>query len=139
MVSRTLYVEMSGTPDRKGKPLMATGKKDFKAIADGVNEGLSGLSKVAGETLSAFSSLSKAANGDGAIDHKTKELIALAIGVAKQCDACIGFHTKTLKKLGATDEEVADALGVCVYMGGGPSLMYAADAWTAWTQLKDAG
>ncbi|WP_084418230.1 carboxymuconolactone decarboxylase family protein [Henriciella litoralis] len=118
---------------------MATGKKDYAAITDGVNEGLSGLSKVAGGTLSAFSSLSKAANADGAIDHKTKELIALAIGVAKQCDACIGFHTKALKKLGASDEEVADALGVCVYMGGGPSLMYAADAWTAWTQLKDAG
>ncbi|RIJ16101.1 carboxymuconolactone decarboxylase family protein [Henriciella mobilis] len=116
---------------------MATGKKDFKAITDGVNEGLAGLRDMAGDTLSAFSGLSKAANADGAIDHKTKELIALAIGVAKQCDACIGFHTKALKKLGASDQEVADTLGVCVYMGGGPSLMYAADAWTAWTQLKD--
>ncbi|WP_300390259.1 carboxymuconolactone decarboxylase family protein [Henriciella sp.] len=115
---------------------MATAKKDYAAITDGVNEGLAGLREKAGDTLAAFGGLSKAANGDGAIDHKTKELIALAIGVAKQCDACIGFHTKTLKKLGATDEEVADTLGVCVYMGGGPSLMYAADAWTAWTQLK---
>ena len=66
--------------------------------------------------------------------EETKELIALAIGVAKQCDACIGFHTQALRKLGATDEEVSEMLGVSVYMGGGPSLMYAADAWTAWQQ-----
>ena len=65
------------------------------------------------------------------------ERVLLAIGVAKQCDACIGFHTKALKRLGATDEEVSEALGVTVYMGGGPSLMYAADAWNAWLALKD--
>ncbi len=117
---------------------MASGPKDYAAITGGVNQGLAGLREKAGDTLAAFSNLSKAANSEGAIDHKTKELIALAIGVAKQCDACIGFHTKALKKLEATDEEVAEALGVCVYMGGGPSLMYAADAWTAWTQLKES-
>ena len=66
-----------------------------------------------------------------------KELIALSIGVATHCDGCIGFHTKALKRLGATDEEVSEALGVTVYMGGGPSLMYAADAWNAWQALKE--
>ena len=117
---------------------MATGKKDFTAITAGVDEGLDGLRKMSGETVAAFGNLSKAANADGALDHKTKELIALGIAVAKQCDACIGFHTQSLKKLGASDEDVAETLNVCIYMGGGPSLMYAADAWTAWTQLKES-
>ena len=62
---------------------------------------------------------------------------AMLLWVATHCDGCIGFHTKALKRLGATDEEVSEALGVTVYMGGGPSLMYAADAWNAWQALKE--
>lgn len=118
---------------------MADGVKDYGAITGAINSGISGLRGTgAKETLNHFSAMSKAALADGALDTKTKELIALAIGVAKQCDGCIGFHTKALKRLGATDEEVAETLGMTVYMGGGPSLMYAGDAWTAWEALKDA-
>ena len=73
---------------------------------------------------------------DGALDKKTKELIALALGVAARCDGCIGFHTEALVKLGATREEVEEALGMAVYMGGGPSLMYAADAIAAYEQFQ---
>ena len=113
---------------------MAGGPKDYKAITSAVNDGISGLREHDGEVLKAFGGLSKAAMTDGALDRKTKELIALAIGVAKQCDACIGFHTQALRKLGASDGEVSEMLGVSVYMGGVHSLMYAADAWTAWPQ-----
>ena len=66
---------------------------------------------------------------------KTKELIALALGVAAHCDGCLGFHTRTLVKLGATREEIAETLGMAIYMGGGPSLMYAADAMRAFDQF----
>ena len=116
---------------------MGSGVKDFSAITSAINGGISGLQSEVGGVLAGFSALSKAATADGALDKKTKELIALAIGVAKQCDGCIGFHTKALAQLGATDAEVAETLGMTVYMGGGPSLMYAADAWTAWQQFKD--
>ncbi len=116
---------------------MADAPKDFDAITRSINEGLAGLREPAGDTLQAFSALASAATADGALDKKMKELIALAIGVAKQCDGCIGFHVKALARLGASDAEIADALSMTVYMGGGPSLMYAADAWTAWQQAKD--
>ena len=66
---------------------------------------------------------------------KTKELIALAIGVAVRCDGCIGFHAKACLELGATREEVAETLAMTVYMGGGPNLMYAADALRAYDQF----
>ncbi|MHC2349153.1 AhpD family alkylhydroperoxidase [Bradyrhizobium barranii subsp. barranii] len=66
---------------------------------------------------------------------RPKELIALALGVASHCDGCIGFHTEALVKLGATREEIEEALGMAVYMGGGPSLMYAADAIAAYEQF----
>ena len=115
---------------------MADKAKDFEAITTGINEGLAGLRGPAADTLQAFSGLAKAATADGALDKKTKELIALAIGVAKQCDGCIGFHTKALAKLGASDEEIAESLSMTVYMGGGPALMYAADAWSAWKQVS---
>ena len=117
---------------------MGTGTKDYGAITGAINEGIKGLRDTSAvETLNQFSGMAKAALADGALDKKMKELLALAIGVSKQCDGCIGFHTKALKRLGATDAEVAETLAMVVYMGGGPGLMYAGDAWTAWQALKD--
>ncbi|MDP3615359.1 MAG: carboxymuconolactone decarboxylase family protein, partial [Rubrivivax sp.] len=69
---------------------------------------------------------------------KTKELIALALSVAVRCDPCIGFHTQALVKLGASRQEVDETLGVAIYMGGGPSLMYAASAVKAFDEAAGA-
>jgi AhpD family alkylhydroperoxidase len=88
------------------------------------------------DTMKGFAVLAQAATRDGVLDKKTKELIALALGVAAHCDGCIGFHTEALVKLGATREEVEETLGMAVYMGGGPSLMYAADAIAAYEQFQ---
>jgi AhpD family alkylhydroperoxidase len=66
-------------------------------------------------------------------DKKTKELVALALGVAAHCDCYIGFHTEALVRLGPTREEVEETL----YMGGGPSLMYAADAIAAFEEFQE--
>ena len=115
---------------------MSADHKDYAAITAGINSGLSGLRKEIAETLTSFSQMARAATAEGELSKKTKELIALAIGVATHCDGCIGFHTQALARLGATDGEVAETLGMAVYMGGGPSLMYAADAWTAWQQVS---
>jgi AhpD family alkylhydroperoxidase len=72
------------------------------------------------------------------LDAKTKEYIALALGVAAHCDACIGFHVKALIRLGVARAELEEALGMAVYMGGGPSFMYAADALAAFEQFSGA-
>jgi AhpD family alkylhydroperoxidase len=63
---------------------------------------------------------------------------ALALSVAARCDPCIGFHAKALARLGATRREVDETLGVAVYMGGGPSLMYAASATAAFDEFAGA-
>jgi AhpD family alkylhydroperoxidase len=86
--------------------------------------------------MKAFSDLAAAATQPGALDKKTKELIALALGVAARCDGCLGFHTQSLVKLGATRQELIETLGMAIYMGGGPSLMYAADALAAFEQAS---
>ena len=62
-------------------------------------------------------------------------MIAIALSVAVRCDPCIGFHTKALVRLGATRQELDETLAVATYMGGGPSLMYAANAVAAFDQV----
>lgn len=88
------------------------------------------------EVMTAFQGLAAAATKDGALDRKTKEFIALAIGVTAHCDGCVGFHAKALSGLGATREELSEILGMAVYMGGGPSLMYAAEALAAFDEFN---
>ena len=86
--------------------------------------------------MKSFAELGRAATTSGALDRKTKELIALALSVAVRCDPCIGFHMQTLVKLGVTRQEVDETLGVATYMGGGPSLMYAASAIAAFDEFN---
>jgi AhpD family alkylhydroperoxidase len=87
--------------------------------------------------MKAFGALAMAA-APKALDAKTKELIALAIGVATRCDDCIAFHTKAAVDHGATREEVVETLGMAIYMGAGPSAMYASHALAAFTQFQAA-
>ena len=88
--------------------------------------------------MKAFSGLAQAASAPQAIDIKTKELIALAISVAIRCDDCIGFHVKAALDHGATREEIVETLGMAIYMGAGPSVMYATHALEAYEQFKPA-
>jgi AhpD family alkylhydroperoxidase len=106
----------------------------YRGLTQAVSSHLAGLRNSTPEVMKAFSDLGRAATAKGALDAKTKELIALALSVAARCDPCIGFHTQALAKLGATRQEVDEALGVAVYMGGGPSLMYAASAIAAFDE-----
>jgi AhpD family alkylhydroperoxidase len=88
--------------------------------------------------MKGFGEWSKTSMAAGVLSEKTKELIALALGVAAHCDGCLAFHAKALVRLGATKAEVEEALAVAVYMGGGPSLMYSANAMTAFAEFKEA-
>lgn len=107
----------------------------FRELTQGVSAGLASLRGSVPEVMKSFGELGRAATTGGVLDRKTKELIALALSVAARCDPCIGFHTQTLAKLGATRQEVDETLGVAVYMGGGPSLMYAASAIAAFDEF----
>lgn len=110
--------------------------KNYPEITKSLSAGLRELRKDAAEPLAGFSLLTKEAMKDGAVDRKTKEFIAMALGVAARCDGCLGFHAEALVKLGASRQELAEVLAVAVQMGGGPSLMYAADAMTAFLQFE---
>lgn len=113
--------------------------KDYPAIVANISSNLRVLRRDIPDTMQGFSTLAQAATKTQALDRRTKELIALAIGVATRCDGCIGFHMEALVKLGVKRAEVEEALGMAVYMGGGPALMYAADALSAFEQFSAAG
>jgi AhpD family alkylhydroperoxidase len=108
----------------------------YRDLTQGVSSRLASLRTSTPEVMKSFSELGRAATATGVLDKKTKELIALAVSVAARCEPCIGFHVQTLVKLGATRQEIDETLGVTTYMGGGPSLMYAASAIAAFEELS---
>ncbi len=110
--------------------------KNYQDITQDISAYTGELRKAVPDTMNGFYAMAKAATATGVLDEKTKELIALAIGVSTRCDGCIGFHARALVRLQATRAEVAETLGMAVYMGGGPSLMYAADALRAYDQFS---
>ncbi len=110
----------------------------YRDLTQAVSAGLSTLRTSTPEVMKSFNDLGRSATASGVLDAKTKELIALALSVAARCDPCIGFHAKALVKLGATRQEIDETLGVNTYMGGGPSLMYAAHAIAAFEEFARA-
>jgi AhpD family alkylhydroperoxidase len=85
------------------------------------------------EVMKAFSALAQSALTHGALDVKTKELIA--VSVAARCDDCIGFHVNAAVDRGATREEILETSGMAIYMGAGPAAMYASHALGAYAQF----
>ena len=111
---------------------------DHTSLIQGINESLATFRKAQPDAMRGFAQLAQASMAEGALTSKHKELIALAIGVTQRCSGCIGFHVKALQKLGATRADLEEMLAVCVYMGGGPALMYTAEALKAWDTMAAA-
>ena len=112
--------------------------KSHVQLTNDVSKALATLRKEIPDTMQGFGAMAKSSLKDGALSELHKELIALSIAVTQRCDAWIGFHVKALIRLGATREQVMETLGVCTYMGGGPALMYAAEAVRAYEEMLPA-
>jgi AhpD family alkylhydroperoxidase len=86
--------------------------------------------------ISGFARLHKDSVAQGAIPAKVKELMALAIAIAIQCDDCIAYHVHDALRAGATRQEILEAIGVALMMGGGPASMYGCRAYEALGQFE---
>ncbi len=86
--------------------------------------------------MSGFAALHKGALADGALSKKVKELITLGIGIAARCEGCIAYHTHGALKAGATRQEILEVIGVAIFMGGGPALIYGCEALSALDQFE---
>lgn len=106
--------------------------KKLKQQIDGLGKDLPG-------PIGAFFGLHGKALADGALERKTKELLALAISVTVRCDGCIAYHVHDALEAGASRAEILEAVGVAVLMGGGPAVVYGAQAREALEQFEAAG
>ena len=112
--------------------------QDWPELTKSLSADLRELRMGAPEVMKAFGSLAVAASAAKALDAKTKELIAIAVAVSTRCDDCIAFHVKAAVDRGATRDEIIETLGMAIYMGAGPSAMYASHALAAYSQFTGA-
>lgn len=114
-------------------------EKKYPEYRQHLNEVLLKLGKELPGPMSGFGQLHRHAVADGALNTKTKELIALGIGIAARCDGCIAYHVHDALRAGATRKEVVETIGVAIMMGGGPAMMYGAQAFEALEQFETSG
>jgi AhpD family alkylhydroperoxidase len=109
---------------------------DWNAYRKQLAETIGGMSKLSPDTVRGYAQLGAAGAKTAHLDGKTRELIALAVAVTRQCDGCIAVHTDAAVKHGASQEEIMEALGVAIAINAGAALVYSArvmDAYVART------
>jgi AhpD family alkylhydroperoxidase len=112
----------TSTPRQKGSSLLREQGRALRCAIPDVYRG--------------FARLHDAALAPGVLDVRTKELVALALSVSQQCDGCITAHAEAAARHGATEEEVAEVLGVVIMMGGGPATSYGPQAFAAFREAR---
>jgi AhpD family alkylhydroperoxidase len=108
------------------------------AVQEELREPARELRRAIPEVYDGYRQMHAAAYAAGSLDQKTKELIALAIAVGKECDGCIASHARGAVRTGATESEVAEALGVAIAMNGGPGTVYGPRAFAAFREFAEA-
>ena len=111
---------------------------DAPARRQELRAGYRSLNQLIPDQMRGFGDLHRSAMADGALSGAHKELIALAIGIAQRCGDCVTLHTHDALRAGATREEVSEAIGVAVMMGGGPASTMATTAASALEQFESA-
>ena len=96
------------------------------------------LRRMVPDVYAGFGELHKTAFAEGALDVRTKELIAMAIGVVEGCDGCIASHAQAAARAGASRQEAAEAIGVTFLMKGGPATIYGPRAYDAFCEFAAA-
>lgn len=110
----------------------------YHGVLDDLGPQSRALRQMIPEVYRGYAEMSSAALTSGALDHKIKELIGLAIGVAHRCDGCIASHARGAARAGASKQEAAEAIGVSILMQGGPATVYGARAYDAFCEFAAA-
>ena len=109
----------------------------FHDVADELRQPTRDLRKAIPDTWSGFGELHRSAMTDGALPSRIKELMALVIEVVEHCDGCVAYHARAAAAAGATEAEVAEALGVALLMNGGPASVWAPRAFAAYREFAE--
>ena len=106
-------------------------------VADDLREPTRNLRKAIPDTWGGFAAMHTSAMAEGALPTRIKELMALVVGVTEHCDGCVAYHARAAAAAGATEPEVAEALGVALLMGGGPASVWAPRALAAYREFAE--
>jgi AhpD family alkylhydroperoxidase len=96
------------------------------------------LAEAIPDVMAGFNALHTAAMSDGVLSMGTKELIALAISITRECDGCISAHARGAARRGATVAEVTEMIGVAISMNGGPGTVWGPRALAAFHEYSDS-
>lgn len=110
----------------------------YHDVQDELRDQYARLREVVPDVVSGYATLHRSAMAEGAVSAKTKELVALAIAVTRECDGCIASHARGAARRGATAQEVAETIGVCILMNGGPGTVYGPRAFAAFEEYAAA-
>ena len=109
---------------------------DWKSYRKQLAQKIGEFGKLSPDTIRGYQGLSQAGDKSNVLGAKTRELIALAVAVTRQCDGCIAVHTDAALKHGATREEIAEALGVAIAVNAGAALVFSSRVMDA---VSDSG
>lgn len=111
---------------------------DWNIYRQQVTAGVGHFAKLSPDTIRGYGALSTAGQKTDQLDAKTRELIAVAVAITLRCDGCITVHTDAARKLGATEAEIAEALGVATSVNAGAAVVYATRALDAYAASSEA-
>ena len=112
---------------------------DWNAYRSQIQAGVAEIGKTSVGIVRGYRELSDAGSKAGVLDAKTRELIALAVSVTRQCDGCITIHTDAAIKQGATKAEIVEALGVAISVNAGAALVYSTRVLDAYDVKTSSG
>jgi AhpD family alkylhydroperoxidase len=112
-------------------------KTHYLELYEKVYSGMGELAKESPELMKGFGMLHKTNSSDGALTKKEKEMLAVAIAIVVHCEGCIACHVKDALQAGATHNQIVEAIGVAVLMGGGPALVYGTMALEALKEFEE--
>ncbi|SCY88569.1 alkylhydroperoxidase AhpD family core domain-containing protein [Rhizobium sp. NFACC06-2] len=105
--------------------------QDWNAYRDALISRVGDFAKLSPDVLRGLNTIEGSGNKTGRLEPKMHEIIALAVAVTTRCDGCIAVHAKKAIELGATEGEIAEALGVAVALNAGAALTYSARVFDA--------
>ena len=114
------------------------GMLDWNKYRQQIAAGIAEIAKTAPDLVRGYRMLATSRAKSGALDAKTRELVALAVAVTVRCDGCITTHVDQARKQGATADEITDALGIAVMVNAGAALVYSARTLDAFHSTEPA-
>lgn len=112
--------------------------KDGKLFSEVTKENAKARADAAPQNIDAWRNFSRTVFKAGALDEKTKQLIAVAVAHVTQCPYCIHSHTPQAMKKGATKEEIMEAIWVAAEMRAGAAYAHSVMAMEEIMKVEEA-